>query len=186
MDTVLGALVKILLAAGSWEGYWWARRLDDRKTLYDRALSHARYLGVPLIVVGAPDRGATAGPGCGDLVIDIEPSQSPNFLQADITKPLPIPSNAAVVFVSCVLEYVGDFDAAWHELQRIAPGRVYVCRVAPWTLSAYLYPGAKRVVDGRICDPIDLSEALARREAYMRPVRAEERGLRQPRALSAR
>ena len=153
---MLGALVKILLAAGSWEGYWWVRRLDDRKAMYTRALAHARAVGLPLIVVGAPDRGATSGPGCGDLVIDIQPSRSPNFLQADITKRLPIPSNSAVIFVSCVLEYVGDFGAAWSELQRIAPGRVYVCRVPPWTLSAYLYPGARRVVDGRICDPCEL------------------------------
>jgi len=154
---MLGVLAKILLAAGSWEGLWWVRRVDDRKTIYERALAHARAIGLPLIVVGAPDRGATSGPGCGDLVIDIHPSRSANFLQADITKPLPIPSDAAVVFVSCVLEYVTDFDAAWQELQRIAPGRVYICRVPPWTLSAYLYPGAQRVVDGRICDPNTLS-----------------------------
>ena len=153
---MLGVLAKILLSAGSWEGFWWARRRDDRRELYERALAHARTVGLPLVVVGAPDRGATAGPGCGDLVIDIQPSRCPNFLQADITKPLPIPSNSAVVFVSCVLEYVGDFGAAWRELQRIAPGRVYVCRVPPWTFSAYLYPGARRVVDGRICDPVAL------------------------------
>ena len=61
---MLGALMKILLAAGSWESLWWVRRLDDRKTLYDRALAHARAIGVPLIVVGAPDRGATSHEQC--------------------------------------------------------------------------------------------------------------------------
>jgi hypothetical protein len=143
----------LLGALGAWEMFWWADRVRDRHQLYDRAKAHARALGLPLIVVGAPDQGPTPGPGCGDLCLDIAPSACPCSMQVDITKPIPLPDDSAVIFVSCVLEYVGDFNAAWRELQRIAPNRVYVCRVQPWTLTAQLYPGAQRTLDKRMCEP---------------------------------
>lgn len=143
----------VLAGLASWELFWWSERVHDRHALYDRARTHARSLGLPLIVVGAPDQGPTPGPGCGDLTLDIAPTSCPCSLQVDITKPIPLPSDSAVIFVSCVLEYVDDFDMAWRELQRIAPNRVYVCRVQPWTLTAHLYPGAKRCLDKRLCEP---------------------------------
>ena len=66
---------------------------------------------------------------------------------ADITAgPIPgIPSNSAVVFVSCVLEYVGDLPAALREILRIAGelDNIYIVTVQPWTLTASLYPGAR-------------------------------------------
>ena len=137
-------LAKVAIGLVAWEGVWWASRNATRNRTYDQAQECARALGRPLVVVGAPDRGATRGPGYGDLTIDIGPSDAPNFLQADICKPLPIKSNSCVVFVSCVLEYVQDVDAAVKELLRISGGYVFNCRVQPWTLTAYLYPGAKR------------------------------------------
>jgi hypothetical protein len=50
-----------------------------------------------------------------------------------------------VVFVSCVLEYVGDLPAALREIQRIAGDleNIYIVTVQPWTLTASLYPGAQ-------------------------------------------
>jgi SAM-dependent methyltransferase len=139
-------LHKAVLGVVGWEAAWWARRSLNRVGTYDEALRLARSLGKPLVVVGAPDRGATPGPGEGDLVIDIGPSRARNFLQADICKRLPLDDNCCVVFVSCVLEYVDDVQAAVAELQRISGGLLYVVRVEPWTLTAYLYPGAKRTV----------------------------------------
>lgn len=135
-----------LAAALAWEGGWWLRRNLERKRLYDAALATARAKGLPLVVIGAPDRGATEGPGCGDMVIDIGPSKCPNFLQADICKRLPLDDNCCVVFVSCVLEYVDDYAAALTELTRISGGRLFISRVEPWTATAYLYPGAKRTI----------------------------------------
>lgn len=149
----MNSLLAVVAGLAAWETFWWSERVHDRHALYDRAKTHARALGLPLIVIGAPDQGPTPGPGCGDMCIDILPTACPCSMQADITKPLPIPNDSAVVFVSCVLEYVENFDAAWRELQRIAPNRVYICRVQPWTLTAHLYPGAKRVLDKRLCEP---------------------------------
>ena len=137
------------LGLALWETVCWTQRVDARRRIYGAAKCHADALRLPLIVVGAPDRGATKGPGCGDLTIDQGASTCPKSVQWDITKPMPIASNSAVIFVSCVLEYVDDLPSAWRELQRIAPGRVYVCRVQPWSLAAYLYPGAKRTLDSR-------------------------------------
>lgn len=149
----MNRLLAVMGALGAWEMFWWADRVRDRHQLYDRAKAHARALGLPLIVVGAPDQGPTPGPGCGDLTLDILPTACPCSMQVDITRPIPIPSDSSVVFVSCVLEYVQDFQAAWRELQRIAPNRVYVCRVQPWTLTGQLYPGAKRCLDKQLCEP---------------------------------
>jgi ubiquinone/menaquinone biosynthesis C-methylase UbiE len=70
---------------------------------------------------------------------------------ADITKQLPFHDNSVVVFVSCVLEYVDDVDAAIKELMRISGGHLYVVRVEPWTATAYLYPGAKRTLPETLC-----------------------------------
>lgn len=149
----MNSLLAVIAGLAAWETFWWSERVHDRHALYDRAKTHARALGLPLIVVGAPDQGPTPGPGCGDLCLDIAPTACPCSMQLDITKPIPIPNDSAVIFVSCVLEYVENFEAAWRELQRIAPNRVYVCRVQPWTLTAHLYPGAQRILDKRLCEP---------------------------------
>ena len=146
-------ILPIVASILAWESLWWANRVHNRHTLYDKAKAHARSMKLPLVVVGAPDRGMTRGPGCGDLTLDIASTQCPCRMQVDITKRVPLPNNSAVVFVSCVLEYVNDLPSAWRELQRIAPKRVYVSRVQPWTLAAYLYPGAKRTLNAQLCRP---------------------------------
>ncbi len=52
--------------------------------------------------------------------------------------------DSSVVFVSCVLEYVPDLDAALTEIARIAGSgdNVFIVNVQPWTLTARLYPNA--------------------------------------------
>lgn len=139
-------LFEALAALGVWELGWWARRRSVRGELYACASRRAAALGRPLVVVGAPDGGVTQGYSCGDITVDIQGSSCPMTLQADITKRLPFDDASVVVFVSCVLEYVDDYDAALAELERVSGGELYVTRVEPWTLTAYLYPGAKRTL----------------------------------------
>lgn len=139
------------LTLAAWELAWWKRRKNERVRVYNQALQQALALGRPLVVIGAPDGGVTAGYGCGDLTIDLQGSAScPRVLPADITKTLPLPSDSVVVFVSCVLEYVNDAQAAMNELMRISGGHLFIVRVEPWTLTAYLYPGAKRTLPASI------------------------------------
>ncbi len=56
-----------------------------------------------------------------------------------------VADDSAVVFVSCVLEYVNDPAAAVHEFRRMAgsPENLFDVAVQPWTLTAALYPGAR-------------------------------------------
>lgn len=144
----------VVLGVVVWEGAWWAARKHKRGAFYREAKDLARRLGKPLVVVGAPDRGATSSPSSADdIVVDIAPSNAPNFIQADICQRIPLPDNSAVVYVSCVLEYVSDANAAMRELLRVSGGDLFVCRVEPWTLTAYLYPGAKRTLRGDIKPP---------------------------------
>lgn len=134
------------LGAASWEIGWWLKRRSRRAEVYKLARARADILKRPLVVIGAPDGGVTAGYGCGDVTVDIAPSVCPSALQADITKPLPFKDNTVVVFCSCVLEYVSDAEAALKEILRISGGNAFFVGVEPWTLAAYFYPGAKRTL----------------------------------------
>ena len=101
------------------------------------------------MVIGAPDGGVTAGYSCGDVTLDLAPSSCPNSMVVDVTKRVPLPDNCCVVFCSCVLEYVQDASAAIAEIQRISGGHAFFVGVEPFTLTAYLYPGAKRTLPAR-------------------------------------
>lgn len=93
-------------------------------------------------------RAADRAYGCGDLCVDINGCPLCKVVQvADITAgPVRgVPDDSAVVFVSCVLEYVNDPAAAVHELRRMAgsPENLFDVAVQHWTLTAALYPGAR-------------------------------------------
>jgi hypothetical protein len=146
-------LAKLGLLAGAWEGAWWIRRRGKRAEAFAAARARATLLGRPLVVVGAPDGGVTAGYGCGDVTVDMAALSSCSpYLSADVSKPLPFADDSTVVFVSCVLEYVTAYDDAYGELSRIAggPENLFIVRVEPWTAAAYLYPGAKRTLPGAL------------------------------------
>lgn len=144
--TRAATLAAAVVAVAGWELAWWARRRQRRGEVYAAALEDARRLGLPLVVVGAPEGGLTAGYGCGDLVIDLGPSSCPVAIRADISQRLPLADSSCVVFVSCVLEYVKDYGSALAELRRISGGRLFVVRVEPWTLTSFAYPGARRTI----------------------------------------
>lgn len=151
----------MLTALAVWETFWWAVRRGRRKTVHELARERADALGRPLVVIGAPEGGVTAGYGCGDLTVDLNGSPGcPRSIAADICVEgaIPLGDDSAVVFVSCVLEYVHDHEAAVEELMRVAgsPENLFVVRVEPWTLTSVLYPGAERVVsaDGLRSIPI--------------------------------
>lgn len=144
---ILARVILAVLAIGAaWEALWWVVRVDRRDALYAEACQAATTLRRPLVVIGAPDLGPTRGPGAGDLVVDIAPSQCPRSVVADICDRIPLESDSCVVFVSCVLEYVDDYDAAMREILRVSGGHCYIARVEPWTLTAHLYPGARRTI----------------------------------------
>ena len=128
------------------------RRFETRRRVYEAAVRRAAELGRPLVVVGDPDAGAhtrlVRAYGCGDLCIDLHGCPQCRVMQAaDLTQgPVPgIADDSAVVYVSCVLEYVADPAAALRELIRMAgaPENLFLVFVEPLSLTATLYPGAR-------------------------------------------
>ena len=127
-------------------------RFRERSAAFKSASERAATLGRKLVVVGDPDAGMHTrllrAYGCGDVCVDANGCpRCPTTIVADITKgPTEgIADDSAVVFVSCVLEYVTDLKAALDEIARMAgsPQNVFIVTVQPWTLTARLYPGAR-------------------------------------------
>ncbi|MBL9102757.1 MAG: hypothetical protein JNL82_17555 [Myxococcales bacterium] len=127
-------------------------RFEIRRRTFDAAARRASALARPLVVVGDPDAGMHTSLkrayGCGDMCIDKNGCPMCTVTKvADLTKgPIDgIADDSAVVFVSCVLEYVEDPEAALRELRRIAgsPDNLFLVFVEPWTITAALYPGAQ-------------------------------------------
>ena len=143
-----GGLLGALVLA---EGGAFAWRLAERRRVYGAALARARDTGRQLVVVGSPDAGTQGAIarvyGCGDLCLDLGGcNRCPTQLVADITQRIDgLADDSSVVFVSCVLEYVNDPQAAWREVLRIAgrPENVFLVDVQGWTAAAALYPGAE-------------------------------------------
>jgi hypothetical protein len=151
-------------------------RFRERTSAFRLAVDRAGALGRPLVVIGDPDGGMHTrlmrAYGCGDVCVDMNGCpKCPVTIVADITKgPLPgVADDSAVVFVSCVLEYVIDLQAALAEIARMAgkPENVFLVTVQPWTLTARLYPGAHWRGDA--------SEAQGGHTVRMTPVTLEEK-----------
>lgn len=146
---VLPLAVLASLAAVEGGASW--SRFEDRKRLYALAKERAEKTGRTLVVVGDPDGGThtrfARAYGCGDVCLDLHGCAAcPVQYEADITKPVTeVPDDSAIVFVSCVLEYVEDIGAASQEILRMAGSteNVFVATVQPWTMTSILYPGAR-------------------------------------------
>ena len=146
-------LARLLLGGAlALEGATALRRFRARRLAFEAASRRAVQLGRPLIVVGDPDAGAHTrlmrAYECGDLCIDLHGCPLCRSMKAaDLTHgPIDgIADDSAVVFVSCVLEYVSDYEAALLELRRIAGAseNLFLVFVEPWTLTAAIYPGAR-------------------------------------------
>ena len=155
------------------EGGMALRRFEHRRRAFAAAARRAAELGRPLVVVGDPDAGAHTrlmrAYDCGDLCIDLHGCPRCQAMQAaDLTQgPIEgVADDSTVVYVSCVLEYVSDPEAALRELQRMAgsPDNLFLVFVEPWTLTAALYPGARWVAidqDPAAMKPIATPRKLA-------------------------
>lgn len=137
-----------IIAAGA-EVLVAARRMKRRNEVFKRAQARARATGKPLMVIGDPDTGLVTrmgrAYGCGDVCFDLTGCPGcPEGVAGRLEDTLPRVRGSWVVYVSCVLEYVDDFELVWGELMRISDGDLFVVTVDPWSLTAFVYPGAKR------------------------------------------
>ena len=154
------------------EGGMALQRFERRRRAFAAAARRAAELGRPLVVVGDPDAGAhtrlVRAYDCGDLCIDLHGCPRCRIMQAaDLTAgPVPgIADDSAVVYVSCVLEYVTDPESALGELQRMAgsPENLFIVFVEPWSVTAVLYPGAKWA-GGKDDDHVVMKQVTATRK----------------------
>jgi len=156
------------------EGAAAVRRFRERADGYKAAAARAAATGRKLVVVGDPDAGLhtrmARAYDCGDVCVDLTGCPAcPVGMAADITKgPIDLADDSAVVYVSCVLEYVDDLAAAVQEINRIAgsPENVFIVTVHPWSLTARLYPraqwaGAPTAAGGVDMRPVSSSEKIA-------------------------
>jgi len=127
-------------------------RFRERSVAFASAMERAIALDRRLVVIGDPDAGFHTrfmrAYGCGDVCVDLNGCpRCPVTVVTDITKGATpgVADDSAVVFVSCVLEYVVDLDAALAEISRMAgsPENAFIVTVQPWTLTARLYPSAR-------------------------------------------
>lgn len=136
------------------EGAAALRRHARRGEQYAAARAHSQRTGRPLLVVGDPDAGLHTALyrayGCGDVCVDLaDCPKCPRSHGVDLcADKIPLPNNGAIVFVGCTLEYVPAMEPAWRELLRVSggPDAIYMATVQPWCLTAWLYPGARRLV----------------------------------------
>lgn len=151
-----------------------ADRFAERTRAYGAAQAMATATGRTLVVIGNPDTGLhtrlASAYGCGDVCVDLVGCGGcPSSITADLTRgPIAgVPDDSAVVFVSCVLEYVHDPAAAGREILRMAgdPSRVVNVAVQPWTLTSQLYPGAVSMLSpvgaGWRIEPVSLVRQVA-------------------------
>jgi hypothetical protein len=131
-----------------------ATRFRERQAQFAAAQARAVATGRRLVVIGAPGNGLhtriVPAYGCGDVCVDLTGCPAcPISETVDITTGrTTVPDNSAVVYVSCVLEYVSDLGAAVREISRMAGSadNVFNVGVQPWTMTAALYPGAQQTV----------------------------------------
>jgi len=154
-----------------------AARWQERRVVFEEAQRRAAATGRRLVVVGDPHAGMQTrvlpAYGCGDVCVDLTgcPACPPGVgVATDITRDRidRVPDDSAVVYVSCVLEYVSDPEAAVRELMRMAGSQenLFVVSVQPWTLAATFYPGARQTVTRRpdgtlVFSPVSTAQKVA-------------------------
>lgn len=140
------ATLAVTEVASSWG------RLSRRRDVFKKATERSVATGKRLMVVGDPRAGLhtklVAAYDCGDVCVDLNGCPlCPESIAVDITQGLAeFEDDSAIVFVSCVLEYVDDIKAAIDGLLRVAGSRenLFLVYVDSNSLTSVLYPGARQ------------------------------------------
>lgn len=81
--------------------------------------------------------------GCGDICLDKETGCDlcPVGVKDSLENFLPkLADNSYVIFVSCVLEYVDNFQEVTKELMRVSGGDLFIVNLEPNTLKTRFFP----------------------------------------------
>jgi hypothetical protein len=109
------------------------RRKKKAENLFQQATARSQQTGKPLIVIGDPDaslKNRVLGRDyeCGNACIDLRGCEKcPVSVTSDAYEYLSQQEdNSAVIFVSCVIEYVPDPQQLEREIQRVSNGDSYI------------------------------------------------------------
>jgi hypothetical protein len=123
-------------------------RKQRRKNIYELALKKSKETGKRLFVIGDPNNDnksidGKADYGCGDICLDKETGCDicPNGVKDSLENFLPkLQDNSYVIFASCVLEYVSNFEMVKKELNRVSGGDLFIVHIEPYSLKTNLCP----------------------------------------------
>lgn len=123
-------------------------RKNRRKKIFSLAEQRAKETGKRLFVIGDPNNDnksidGKADYGCGDICLDKETGCDlcPNGVKESLETFLPkLQDNSYVIFTSCVLEYVDNFEMVKKELLRVSGGDLFVVNIEPYSLKTNLCP----------------------------------------------
>lgn len=110
---------------------------SDREVLesFRAAQEYSLAVGKPILNLGAGNNPRVIG----DINADLQSSILPNYVQVDLSEPLPYPDKMfAAALAFNVLEHLEDPQFALAEMQRVAD-RVYVVVPHPFNVADYLH-----------------------------------------------
>lgn len=149
---VLKVFFIIVALAIVWDGVIGLYRKYNRRTMFAMAQRRAKETRKPLLVIGDPYNGFSnmitgADYEHGDICLDI--SGCPNapdgvqIIKGRVEEEIPkMKDDGYVVFISCTLEYVKDFDkTVVDHLFRISGGDIFMVRVEPYSFTSRFYFG---------------------------------------------
>lgn len=118
-----------------------------RSEMYVLAEQRSNITGKPILVIGDPynDNKSVNGAadyGCGNVCLDLTGCPlCPVGVKRRLEDYLPsLKSDSYVIFASCVLEYVDDFDRISKELIRVSGGDLFIVAIESHTLKTNLFP----------------------------------------------
>ena len=122
-------------------------RKKERKKIFQLAQQKSKETGKPLLVIGDPanDNKSIDGKsdyGCGDVCVDKETGCNicTIGIKDDIENYLPkLKYNSYIIFSSCVLEYVNNFEKIKEELYRVSGGDLFIVHLEPYTFKTMLF-----------------------------------------------
>jgi hypothetical protein len=129
-------------------------RRQNRRDTFNGALNAQNATQKPLLVVGDPDGrflARTLGRDfdCGTTCLDARgcPKCPDVIANTPLAGLQSLEGDSHVIFVDAgQLEKVGDAGAALRELNRVSGGDLFVSRIQPWSLDAWVWPNKRRVL----------------------------------------
>ena len=151
IEIVICIIVCIVIMILLYELYHELSRHYNRLNIYKMALKQSNETNKPLIVYGDPYNGVGSkfwnkifgSYGCGDMAVDLTGCpKCDNGVKSDILDHLKtVESDSAIIFISCVLEYVDNIEEVIDEIYRVAGSKenIYIVCVSRYSLTGYSY-----------------------------------------------